>query len=79
MKRLNTLLNTIMGTFVGVFIGYGIYVIWNFKTSPELYAIQSAPWYTSILVYGVFALVVLLVCIVIKANIKHKVKKTDGK
>jgi ABC-type antimicrobial peptide transport system permease subunit len=74
MKRLNTILNTIMGAFIGVFIGRGIYVIWDFKTHPELYAVQSAPWYTSILVYGAFTIVVLLVCIVIKAIIKSKQK-----
>jgi ABC-type antimicrobial peptide transport system permease subunit len=63
-----------MGAFIGVFIGRGIYVIWDFKTHPELYAVQSAPWYTSILVYGAFTIVVLLVCIVIKAIIKSKQK-----
>jgi ABC-type antimicrobial peptide transport system permease subunit len=74
MKRLNIILNTIMGAFIGVFIGRGIYVIWDFKAHPELYAVQSAPWYTSILVYGAFTIVVLLVCIVIKAIIKSKQK-----
>lgn len=75
MKRLNAILNTIIGAFVGVFIGHGVYVVWNFKTRPELYAMQSAPWYTSILVYGAFTIVVLLICFVIKAIIKHKQKK----
>lgn len=79
MKKLNTILNTIMGVCVGVFIGHGIYVVGNFKARPELYAMQSAPWYTSILVYGAFTLVVLLVCIVIKVIIKRKAKKTDNK
>ena len=75
MKRLNTILNTIIGAFVGVFIGHGGYVIWNFKTCPELYAMQPAPWYTSILAHGTFTIVVLLICLVIKAIIKHKQKK----
>ena len=74
-KKLNTILNTIIGAFVGVFIGHGVYVVWNFKTRPELYAMQSAPWYTSILVYGAFIIVVLLICFVIKAIIKRKHKK----
>ena len=79
MKIANTILNTIIGAFIGVFIGHGIYVVWNFKTRPELYAMQSAPWYTSILVYGLFTLVVLFVCIVIKVIIKRKAKKIDNK
>lgn len=77
MKNMNNILNIIIGSFVGVFIGHGIYVLWDFKTRPELYAMQSAPWYTSILVYGAFTFVVLLICIVIKAVIKHKKKNTD--
>ena len=66
MQRLNNFLNTIIGSFVGVFIGHVLWKIWDFKTSPDLYAMQSAPWYTSILVYGGFTLVVLVVCFVIK-------------
>ncbi len=77
MKRLNTIFNTIIGAFVGAFIGYGIYVVWTFKTHPELYTMQSTPWYTSILAYGIFTFTVLLVCIVMKALIKHRAKKTD--
>lgn len=75
MKRLNAILNTIMSSFVGVFIGHGIYVVWKFKTCPELYTMQSAPWYTSILVYGAFTLAVLLICVVIKILIKRKQKR----
>ena len=77
MKKLNNVLNIIIGSFTGVFIGHGIYVLWDFKTHPELYAMQSAPWYTGIAVYGAVTFVVLLFCLVIKAVIKHKQKRTD--
>ena len=79
MKKLNTILNTFMGAIVGVFIGHGGFVVWNFKTHPKLYAMQSAPWYTSILVYGIFTIVVLAVCIVLKVILKHYAKKSNGK
>lgn len=79
MKKLNTLINIIMGAFIGVFIGHVIYVVWDFKTRPELHALQSAPWYTSILLYGAFTLAVLLVCVMIKVIIKRIPKKTDNK
>ena len=77
MKKLNNILNIMIGSFVGLFLGHGSYVLWDFKPHPELYAMQSAPWYTSILVYGAVTFVVLLICIVIKAVIKHKQKSTD--
>ena len=77
MKKLNHMLNIIIGSVMGAFVGRGLYIAWNFKTRPELYAMQSAPWYTSILVDGAFALAVLLICIVIKVIIKKNGKDTD--
>lgn len=72
MKRLNTILNTVMGAFAGGFIGYSIYTFWDFKTHPGLYALTSAPWYSSVLVHGAVTLVVLVICAVIKVVVKRK-------
>ncbi|WP_335342156.1 hypothetical protein [Pseudoflavonifractor phocaeensis] len=52
-------------------------MVWDYHTHPVLYAVQSAPWYTGILVYGAFTLAVLLVCLVLKAVIKCGGAKTD--
>ncbi|MCD8144014.1 MAG: hypothetical protein LUD79_01525 [Oscillospiraceae bacterium] len=70
MKKLNNFLNILIGAFVGVFIGHGIYIYLDFKTHPDLYAMQSAPWYTSIFVYGAVALTVVLVAVVVKIIIR---------
>ena len=43
MKKANQIINSIMGAFIGVFIGHSMYVVWNYRTHPELYAMQSAP------------------------------------
>lgn len=75
MKTVKKIINTVMGAFVGVFIGHSVYVIWNYKKQPELYAMQSAPWYTSIMVYGGFTLVVLVVCLIIKIILARYEKK----
>ena len=75
MKKLDRILNTIIGAFVGVFIGHGIHVFWDHKTYPELDAMRSAPWYTSILVYGIATAVVLAIAIIIKLIIRQKVKQ----
>ena len=75
MKMLNHILNIIIGAFLGVFIGNGIYVFWDFKVHPDLYAMQSAPWYTSILLYGIVTAVVLVIAIIIKLIIRQKLKQ----
>ena len=76
MKKLNHIVNIIMGSLMGAFVGRSLLIAWRFKTYPELYAMQSAPWYTSILVYGAFTVIVLAVCMVIKAIWNYYTKKS---
>ena len=73
-KKINGILNTVMGSCIGVFIGHGIYVFWDFRTHPDLYAMQSAPWFTSIFVYGIFTIALLILLGIIKWMIRRKVK-----
>lgn len=70
MKRANQILNIIMGAFIVFFIGHAIYIVWNYNTNPEFYGMQSAPWYTGILVDGVFTIIFEVVCLIIKLFIK---------
>ncbi len=65
-KKINPILNIIMGSFIGQFIGYGLYGYWHFRKYPDFYIVQSAPWYTSILMRGLFTLVILAICMIIK-------------
>nr|WP_298020911.1 hypothetical protein [uncultured Dysosmobacter sp.] len=73
LKKVNNILNIVVASFIGVFIGHGIYVFWNYKTHPDLYAMLSAPWYMSILVYLIFT-IVLLAAAIIKLMIRRKLK-----
>ena len=75
MKKWSQAINSIMITSVSLTIIRFIidYVDLNYLR-PEVYAMRSAPWYVGGLVYGAITLVVILVCIVIKAIIKHKQK-----
>lgn len=75
LKKINRILNIIIGTSIGVFIGHGIYIYWDYKAHPDLYAMQSAPWYTSILFYGLFTIIALIAVIVIKLVIRHRLKQ----
>ena len=72
-KKVDQILNIIMGSFTGVFIGSGLYKYWHFRKYPDLYAMQSAPWYTSILTNGLFTLVLLAICMVVKAILIEKI------
>ena len=74
LRKLNCFLNIGIGSFIGVFIGFGIYKFWHFKTYPNLYAIQSAPWYTELLLDGALVAVVMVVCIILKLIIRKNSK-----
>lgn len=74
LRKLNCFLNIVIGSFIGVFIGFGIYKFWHFKTYPNLYAMQSAPWYTELLLDGALVAVLVVVCIILKLIIRKKSK-----
>lgn len=77
LKKLNSILNIVMGSFVGVFIGHSIYKYYDYIKHPDLYMIQSAPWYTSIKIYGLGTAVVLSIAIILKLLIKQKQKNIE--
>ena len=74
LKKWNMNLNTIIGSFFGVFIGHSMYRYFDYKKHPGLYEIQSAPWYTSIQIYGLATFVVIFIAIILKFLIKKKLK-----
>lgn len=45
-KRINNFLNALIGISVGTLVGHSVYIIYDYKAHPGLYAMQSAPWYT---------------------------------
>lgn len=74
MKRLNHLLNIILGASIGVFIGRSLFRWWDYSAHPSLYAMQSAPWYTSILLHGAVTAAVALAILLIKLVLQKKTK-----
>ena len=76
MKKCEQVLNSIMITTISLPIFSLIinYIDWYYFR-PEVHAICSAPWYAGSLGYCAIALVVLPICIIIKAFIKYKQKK----
>lgn len=63
-KRTRNLLRGIIIASIGGFIGNAAYVCWHYATHSELYAMQSAPWYTSILTSGVVSASIVIIALV---------------
>lgn len=72
LKKINDILNIFICSLIGTFAGYGIYVFQDYKTRPGFYDMQASPWYTGIIVYGIFTIASLIVAVVIKLMIRKK-------
>lgn len=74
MKRLYNILRTALWCFMGVFVGSSIYQYYDYKRYPGLYEMQSAPWYLSIEIRGMFTVVIVIVIFIVMRIIKEKIK-----
>ena len=75
MRKGKNFLNIFMGASLGCYIGHCIFVLWNHHRHPEVYGMQSAPWYTSIWVNGLMVLAIMLICTMIKMILKYMEKR----
>lgn len=74
-KRLNKIINIIMALVFAAYVVYGLCSALWYKTHPEIYAMQSAPWYTGILIWAVICSAVLLICLIVKLILRLNKKK----
>lgn len=79
LKKINSIINILMGSFIGIFIGTSISQYSRYKKHPELYAMQSAPWYLSIQLTGIALVILLIVSIVVKLMIRKKLQRGNAK
>lgn len=74
MKKLYFILKLAMGCIGGTFIGSSIFRYYDYITHPDMYMIQSAPWYLSIQISGIFTAIAFAVILVIMAVIRKKIR-----
>ena len=73
MKKWNSRLNAAMISAVTIFATRTVLDYIDYKVfRPDMYLVRSAPWYTASLLYGVITLAIVLVCLVMKAILKHR-------
>lgn len=49
MKRAKQLLNIAISATIGVYLGTWLFLWWDHRARPGLYALNSAPWYARML------------------------------
>ena len=79
VKKLYRILNILACSLIGAFAGQGLYVFWDYRTRPGLYVMQPVPWYTDMIVNGIFTMILLLMIMIVKIMIKLTVNKKQKK
>lgn len=74
MKKLYNILKIVLLCFIGVFIGSSIYQYHDYKTHPDIYVSQSAPWYVSIEIRGILTAIIVMAILITMLIIKKKIK-----
>lgn len=74
MKKLYSTLKITLQCVVGVFAGTSIYQYIDYRRHPGLYALTSAPWYTSIQISGIFTVVAVLLLLLAMQIVKRTMK-----
>ena len=55
MKKFDRIMAAVMSVTGGAYLVYVIWQLWDRHARPEFYAVNSAPWYTSMEIVGRFA------------------------
>ena len=78
LKKMKHIMYIVIGATVGVYLGNVLFVWFDYRNNPGLYAMYSAPWYTKIIADSVICGVILLIAIAIQCFITYKMNhKTD--
>ena len=77
MKRLYGILRLFLGCDVGVFVGRCIYLYFDFKARPDLYAMQQAPWYLSLKVQGLVTAGIAGIVLAAMWLVRKKINKKE--
>ena len=63
MKRfIQIVIRAVIIASIVILIGSCIYQYTYYKQHPEIYMLNSAPWYTGLLIQGAFTLLIIIVC-----------------
>ena len=71
-RKLDTLMNCMIIGFAAGFVYECVYTVWDYKTHPEFYAVNSAPWYTTLVLFGGIVALVIAAGMLVKFLIRKK-------
>ena len=79
LRKIRNFIKIFIGVDVGALIGKSLFVWWDYKNNPGLYALYSAPWYVEIIAYAVVTFAVALVLLAVYLCLGLVMKKKNLK
>lgn len=74
LKKVYYGLRTLIWCLIGSFAGVSIFRYYDYKTHPDLYAWQSAPWYLQIEILAVLTGIAIILLLLFMLFLKRKIK-----
>lgn len=79
LKKIRQFIYVLMGTSVGVYLGSSLWKWLDYRAHPDLYAMNSAPWYISLEIGAVFLAGALLLEGLALLFVNRLLKKRDNR
>lgn len=77
MQRAKRFLNIAVSVTVGVYLGKWLFLWWDHRTHPDLYALTSAPWYTQMLPATVIAAGLIAVELAVFFLVRRAIRRKE--
>ena len=79
MKKLDRIMTAAMSLTGAAYLGYVIWQLWDRHARPEFYAVNSAPWYTSMEIMGLITAGLIALEMVIYMSLRRFAERADKK
>ncbi len=77
MKKFDRIMAVVMSLTGAAYLGYVIWQIWDRSARPEFYAVNSAPWYTSMELMGIIAAALIALEMVVYMSLRRFAERAD--
>lgn len=81
LKKIRSILKCFLFVELSSFVGRSIFIYFHYKKHPKYYAMQSAPWYTEIIMIALATSIIVVITLVaywILGRIIKKNEQTNG-